>query len=75
MPKRKFDGWNAELGWRLKEYRKARNLTLKQAAERCGVSHQQILKYERGANAPSLSTVSSLAELYGVNPAYICGWE
>ena len=55
--------------------RKERNMTQKMLAERLHVSEQAVSKWERGAGAPDISIVSTLAKLLGVSPREILSGE
>jgi transcriptional regulator with XRE-family HTH domain len=57
------------VGARLREARLQRNLTVREVAERIGVKHAVIVKYENGAIAPSLERLRTLAHLYGLTAA------
>ena len=53
----------------LRPWRKASGFTLQEVAERLGVTHSSILRYEKGAVKPSPEILTALAELYGCTPA------
>lgn len=55
---------------RLKRARKASNLSLRLAAEKVGVSHNAIKKYEDGKNTPASMQLIKLAKAYGVRTEY-----
>jgi transcriptional regulator with XRE-family HTH domain len=57
------------VGARLREARLQRNLTVREVAERIGVKHAVIGKYENGAITPSLERLQALAHLYGLTAA------
>lgn len=59
------------LGERLKMARAMSGLALREVAERVGVSHTAISKYERGLNVPSSSVLLRLAEALGVKLDYL----
>ena len=52
---------NAEVGWRIRERRQGRKLTLKQLANRTGLSVSLISQIELGKSAASMSTLHKLA--------------
>ena len=54
------------IGQRLRSYRKARNISVLEAAEYCGCSIQAINSYERGERTPKLERMIKLAKLYEV---------
>lgn len=55
------------LGRRLRELRQSAGLPLSALCEQLGLSHQQIYKYESGANRLSASGLVRLARVLGVN--------
>lgn len=60
------------LGKRLRQLRKARNLTQKQVAERVGVTRTVLSQYENDQYGPFAgSTWSSLANQFGVSTDYL----
>ncbi len=52
---------NSEVGWRIRERRQSRKLTLKQLANRTGLSVSLISQIELGKSAASMSTLHKLA--------------
>ena len=58
------------LGKRLRQLRKARNLTQKQVAERVGVTRTVLSQYENDHTAPSLEVLVKLANQFGVSTDY-----
>ena len=56
--------------------RKRKGFTMTELAEKIGVSKQTLYKYEKGivTNIP-LDNIEKIAEVLGVTPAYIMGWE
>jgi DNA-binding response OmpR family regulator len=61
---------NAEVGRRIRERRKERALTLKQLANRTGLSVSLISQIELGKSAASMSTLHKLATALGVKMTY-----
>lgn len=61
---------------RLHQARVDKRMTLEEVANKVGVSIPAIHKYERGviANMP-INRVKQLADIYGVSPGWIMGWE
>ncbi len=59
------------LGERLKMARAMSGLSLRQVAERAGVSHTAVSKYERGLNVPSSPVLLRLAEALDVTLDYL----
>lgn len=54
------------LGEKLREYRTAAHMAQAELAERCGITFQQIQKYESGANRVSASRLFDFSEILGV---------
>lgn len=65
-----------KIGDRLKKLRLDRNMTLEEVGAKIGASKQTLYKYENGivTNIPS-DKIEALADIYGVNPWDIMGWE
>ena len=63
-------------GEEFRDLRKSKGLTLKDVAKALHTTEQTINKYELEVvrNIP-LDKIEKLANLYGVSPAYIMGWE
>ena len=63
-------------GERLRQLREKKGLSQVEAAERIGVSKQNLYKYEKDiiTNIPS-DIVERIAKLYETTPAYLMGWE
>lgn len=62
-----------ELNKRLRELRKAHQLTQQDVASFLGITESAYGFYEQGRNEPSLSKLKQLAEIYHVSIAYIAG--
>ncbi len=56
------------LGLRIKEFRKARNMTQEQLAERIGIGMANISYIENGKFAPSADTLSKISDIFDVEP-------
>jgi transcriptional regulator with XRE-family HTH domain len=50
----------------LREIRKSRELTMREASELSGISSSEISRVERGLVTPGLKTLAALAHAYGV---------
>ncbi|CAD7779902.1 hypothetical protein BLFGPEAP_02399 [Candidatus Methanoperedenaceae archaeon GB50] len=61
---------NAEIGARIRLFRKQKNLTQMQLAERVGVSFQQIQNMRRGVTGYMLNVYSRLLEQWGIPISY-----
>jgi len=59
-----------ELGRRLRVARFERNLTLKQVANRCGMSATHISEVERGKTSPTIGALQRISAALGENPSY-----
>lgn len=63
----------ASLAARLRDLRKSRGLTLREAGSRAGVSHSLLSQLEIGRSSASLATLSRLASAYEVSLAQLFG--
>lgn len=61
----------SEIGDRIGDLRRARDLSLRQLAEVSGISHNQIHKYEKGISVPNRDTVVALARVFNVKPTWL----
>lgn len=59
------------VGENVRKLRNERNLTLAQLAAELSISHQQLQKYETGANRLSAGTLSAVADALGVPIAHL----
>src|SRR5215467_11659843 len=59
----------ARVGARLREARLQAGLTVREVADRIGLKHAIIVKYENGAIVPSIARLQTLARLYGLTAA------
>ncbi len=64
------------IGEKIKALRTEKGLTQPELAKKINTTKQAIFKYENGivTNIPS-DKIEKLAELFGVSPAYLMGWE
>lgn len=60
-------------GERIKELRKAMNMTQKQLAEKLGVGQKDVSRYELEQHEPSISTILKLCEFFDVSADYLLG--
>jgi len=64
------------IGEKIKQCRTARGLTLLDVAEYLGVKEATVQRYESGSiKNLKQETISALADLFQVSPAYLMGWE
>lgn len=64
------------VGDKIKYLRIKKNLSQEEVAKAISTTKQSIYKYETGivTNIP-IDKISILADLFGVSPAYLMGWE
>ena len=64
------------IGERIKLHREKANLTQDELANQLNTTKQTVYKYENNVvtNIPS-DKIEKMAELFGVNPGYLMGWE
>lgn len=58
---------------RLRELRQHSNLTLKEVAERLGVTIRSICRYEDGSREPSVDLIIMFCKLYDCTSDYLIG--
>lgn len=58
------------IGERIRRARRAAGLSMRELADRVGISHQAIFKYERGQDVPSSGVLLRLADVLGVKIEY-----
>ena len=63
-------------GERIRKLRLEKDLTLDDVAKHLGVGRQAVHKYEQGTvtNIP-LENLEKMADLFGVTPSYLAGWD
>lgn len=61
------------LGSRLQELRKQRGLTQEQIAEKLNVTNQSVSKWEKDINAPDITLLVELADLFKTSVDYLLG--
>lgn len=61
------------VGIRISELRKARNMTQMELADKMGISFQAVSNWERGNSMPDISKLPELAQLFGVTVDEILG--
>ena len=60
-----------DVGRRVREARKARQVTQLELAARTGVAHSTVVRIERGQARPQIATVAKIAEALGVDPKWL----
>ena len=60
---------------KIREIRKKCGLTMKELAERVGVSESAISQYETGRRQPDYETLLKIADYFGVSVDYLLGKE
>ena len=68
LPEQSFDPTDVFLGQKLRNFRSRVGWTLMDLADRIGVSHQQIHKYEQGQSKISASMLYRLANIFSTTP-------
>ncbi|WP_297301147.1 helix-turn-helix transcriptional regulator [uncultured Oscillibacter sp.] len=53
--------------------REQNDMTMEELAERVGVKHPAVFKWEHGRNNPSLKNARKLADIFGVSLDYLMG--
>ncbi len=61
------------VGIRISELRKAKNMTQMELADKMGISFQAVSNWERGNSMPDISKLPELAQLFGVTVDEILG--
>jgi transcriptional regulator with XRE-family HTH domain len=64
-----------QLANRVKQLREARHWSLRDAAEKTGVSKSMLSKIERGATSPTATVLGRLAEGFGISISQLVGGE
>ncbi len=68
--------YNKKAGERLKELRLSANMTQSELANKLGVTHPTIVRYEKGdVGSMKTSIISKLATIFDVSPIYILGLD
>lgn len=55
--------------------REQNDMTMEELAERVGVKHPAVFKWEHGMNNPSMKNARKLADVFGVSMEYLMGYE
>jgi transcriptional regulator with XRE-family HTH domain len=68
-----FDPARAQrlFGWRMAELRMARHWSQQEVADKIGVSHSTVSRYEDGLTNPSVPTLIRLREIFGTTLDYL----
>jgi transcriptional regulator with XRE-family HTH domain len=61
---------DVHIGKRIRMLRMTRGMSQTDLGKRCGITFQQIQKYERGANRVGAGRLQEFANLLGVSPAF-----
>ncbi|WP_455296477.1 helix-turn-helix domain-containing protein [Brucella pituitosa] len=69
MNKKRVSSVDTLIGQRIRELRCASNKTQAEVAKACGVTFQQVQKYERGTNRLSVSRLIDVCKAIDVSPA------
>ena len=67
---------SVEIGSRIRELRIAKEMSQEELAQRLGYKHRSsVNKIETGAHNLTQSKIKLIADVLGVSPMYIMGWE
>ena len=61
-------GFGMEIGQVIRRYRKKKNMTQEEMADRLGVSGPAVNKWERGNSYPDITLLAPIARLLGITP-------
>ncbi len=61
---------DAEIGLRLRQVRESRDISQRVLAERLGITHQQVQKYEDGKNRLTVSRLDEICRVLEISPDY-----
>jgi transcriptional regulator with XRE-family HTH domain len=61
---------DAQIGDAIKRMRIERGLSRQQLAAKIGVTHQQLMKYEKGTNRISAGRLQNIADAFAVTPQF-----
>lgn len=64
-----------DLGQRLQEQRRMKNLSQKEVAKSIGISASIVSNYESGERTPSVEILIALARLYHCSTDYLLGFD
>lgn len=64
-----------QIGYKIKEARKQKNLTQKQLADLIGASHNSLSDWENDKNKPDLDTIGMICDVLDITPNYLFGKE
>ena len=65
-----LSSFNLSVGQKIRQKRLEQKLTQSQLADKCGITFQQIQKYEKGANGCSAFRIKEIADHLKVNVVY-----
>ena len=63
------------VGARIREVRKERKITLQELAEKLGVRHTTVSRYEKGIITIPSDKLKAIADILEVSPEYLLGWK
>ncbi len=63
------------VGQKIKQLRRAHHLTQRKLADKIGVNHALISKWEHDENEPHLYSLMGMAELFGVTLDELCCYQ
>ena len=71
--KRRSEAAKEILRERLQECRKKKGISASVVSELCGLSHEQIARYESGEQEPKASALAAIADFYEVSVDWLLG--
>ena len=60
-----------EVGARVKQLRKARELTLREVGMKLGVAANTVNRWERGESSPTRANLVAMSDLFAVDPSWL----
>ena len=60
-----------EVGARVKQLRKAREMTLREVGMKLGVAANTVNRWERGESSPTRANLVSMSDLFAVDPSWL----
>lgn len=61
---------DVKIGQRLRQVREARDISQRLLADKLGITHQQVQKYEDGKNRLTVSRLDEICRVLGITPDY-----
>ncbi|MBR0341057.1 MAG: helix-turn-helix transcriptional regulator [Oscillospiraceae bacterium] len=61
-------------GNRLRQFREANGLSLRDVAQKTGIPFQTLSRYENGTHSPKVDIVTKISDLYNIDCKWLCGF-